>query len=100
MKRTYEFGVYRAVGRSRGEIRRKIAAEILIQDMLGIACGLVIVLLSTLLLNELAFLPNGKYLPYMSDMGILGAVVCNLLAVIPLIFFKSRAMNRADVTEF
>ena len=100
MKRTYEFGVYRAVGRSRKEVRHKIAAEILIQDLIGITVGLAIVLLSTFLLNELAFVPKGKYLPYVSDMGILGAVVSNLLAVIPLIFFKSRAMNRADVTEF
>ena len=100
MKRTYEFGVYRAIGRSRGEISRKIASEILLQDLLGIVAGVLLALLATFLLNELVFLPSGEYLPYVSRMGVIGAIVCNLLAVVPLIFFKSRAMNRADVTEF
>lgn len=100
MKRTYEFGVYRAIGRSRGEISRKIASEILLQDLLGILAGVLLALLATFLLNELVFLPSGEYLPYVSRMGVIGAIVCNLLAVVPLIFFKSKAMNRADVTEF
>ena len=100
MKRTYEFGVYRAIGRSRSEIFRKIASEIALQDLMGIIAGVALVLLSTFLLNELVYLPAGMYLPYISDMGMIGAVICNLLALIPLIFFKSRAMNRADVTEF
>jgi len=100
MKRTYEFGVYRAIGRSRREVFRKIASEILLQDLIGIVSGLALVLLGTFLLNELVFIPTGKYLPYFSDLGVMGAVLCNLLALLPLIFFKSRAMNRADVTEF
>ena len=100
LKRTYEFGVYRAIGISKKEIFAKCAKEILTMDLIAILTGAVIMLLLTFLLNELLYIPQGKYLPYCSKVGVVGFAVSNLLVVIPMIWMKGRSMNRVDVTEF
>lgn len=100
IKRSYEFGIYRAIGISKKEIFSKCAKEIFTMDLLAIAIGVVVMLLLTFLLNELLYIPAGKYLPYCSKVGIIGFVVSNLLVVIPMIWLKGRSMNRVDITEF
>ena len=100
MKRTYEFGVYRALGRSKGEIRRKVATEIIGMNIFACLIGFVVSCLFTYLINELLYIPTGRYLLYFSDLGLKGFILCDLLVVIPLVISKGRMMGKADVTEF
>ena len=55
MKRTYEFGVYRALGRSRSEIRRKVAKEVLTMNFLAVLGGAAVIMLYTYLVNSLIY---------------------------------------------
>ena len=100
IKRTYEFGVYRAIGMSRGEIYRKCASEILTTDFIAILMGAAAILLFTFMINELHYIPKGMYLPYFSKIGLYGVLLSNLMVVIPTMLLKGRKMSRADVTEF
>lgn len=100
LKRTYEFGVYRAIGRSRRELFLKCAAEILCMDLLAVLIGLAVEFVVSYLLNELVFHPKGIYLPYASAAAVLGYALCNSLIVIPLVLSKGRMCCKADVTEF
>ena len=100
MKRKFEFGIYMALGKSKGNIRKKIAAEILIMEGIALAVGTAVILLFTYLINELYYIPSGRHLVYCSPLGIFGALLCMLLVTIPLILSNSRSMCRADVTEF
>lgn len=100
LKRTFEFAVYRAIGKTKGEIRRKIAGEMVVMDLLGMAAGILTSLLFTYLLNELYYRKNGLYLLYCSKLGVIGMVVCNLMILVPIIISKGRRMSKADVTEF
>ena len=98
--RNYEFGVYRAIGLTKKEVFGKCASEILLMDLLAIAAGAVLILLFIFLGNELYYRPAGKYLPYISRIGIYGFLASNLLVILPTILLKGRSMCRADVTEF
>ena len=100
IKRTYEFGVYRALGLSRKTIFRKCAAELLLMDLMAIALGAAVHFLLTFLLNELLYIPKGRYIPYISGLGLICAAVSNLTVIIPMIIAKGHRMGRADVTEF
>ena len=62
-KRMYEFGIYRAIGRTKRDVRRKVAAEIVITDVVSVVFGLGFVELLTFMLNERAYKPGGRYLP-------------------------------------
>lgn len=100
IKRTYEFGIYRALGRSRRDIKKKVAAEMLMVNAIACTAGAVIIMLFTYLINELIFKPKGLCLLYMSWTGLLGFVICDLLVMIPVILSKGKKMCQADVTEF
>ncbi len=100
IKRTYEFGVYRALGLSKGRIFRKCAGEILMTDLLGIIAGAVICILFTFMINELYYIPKGLFLPYFSVLGLSAFAISNLCVVVPNIISRSKAMSKADVTEF
>ncbi len=99
-KRTYEFGVYRALGLSKKTVFRKCAAELLVMDLIAILIGAAIHFLLTFLLNELLYIPNGKYLPYVTDLGLICVAISNLTVIVPMIIAKGRRMGKADVTEF
>ena len=100
LKRTYEFGIYRALGRSGKDIKRKVAAEIL--TMNGIACiaGFAAIFLFTYMINELFYVQKGQHLLFFSKTGLAGFLLCDVLAVVPVILSKGRLMSKADVTEF
>lgn len=100
LKRTYEFGVYRALGKSRREVRRKVAAEILAMDFIACILGFAAIFLFTYLMNELVYIPKGEYLIYSSPVGLIGFIICEFLIIVPLILSKGRLMCKADVTEF
>lgn len=100
MKRIYEFGVYRALGRSKREVKTKVAAEIIGMNVIACAVGIGISSIFTYLINELLYIPTGRYLLYFSDLGIKGFLLCDLMVVIPLVLSKGRMMCKADVTEF
>ena len=99
-KRMYEFGIYRALGRTKGEIRRKCSAEIILTDVIATAVGIAAIELYTFLVNELYYIPHGQYLPYCSVLGIVGLAVANLLVLVPTVLLRGRSICRADVTEF
>ena len=100
LKRTYEFGVYRALGRSKGEIRRKVAKEVLSMNLLAVLAGAAVTLLYTYLINSLLYEGKGLHLCYFSRIGFLGFLLCEVLILIPVILSKGRRMGKADVTEF
>ena len=100
LKRTYEFGVYRALGRSRREIRRKVAKEVLAMNLLAVLIGGAATLLYTYLVNSLVYEEKGLHLLYFSRIGLLGFLLCEVLILIPVILSKGRRMGKADVTEF
>lgn len=100
LRRTYEFGVYRAIGRSGREIRAKVAAEMLLMNLIACAAGFLAMLLFTWLVNELVYRPVGLHLLYYSNIGLAGFLICDLLILVPMILSKGRRMGRADITEF
>lgn len=100
LKRTYEFGVYRALGRGGKEVRAKVAAEVLSMNFIACFAGFAAVFLFTYLMNELVYRPGGLFLLYASKIGVVGFVICDILILVPLILSKGRLMSRADVTEF
>lgn len=100
LKRTYEFGIYKALGRSRKEVKAKVAAEVLSMNLIASVIGFAVIFLFTYLINELVYKPKGLYLLYSSNIGIIGFIVCDILIVVPLILSKGRLMAKADVTEF
>lgn len=100
LKRIYEFGIYKALGRSRKEVKAKVAAEVLSMNLIASVIGFAVIFLFTYLINELVYKPKGLYLLYSSNIGIIGFIVCDILIVVPLILSKGRLMAKADVTEF
>jgi len=100
IERTYEFGVYRALGISKKRIYKKCAAEILYMDFRVIVFGILVILVGIFLLNELLYLPKGQYLPYYSKLGVSCALISNLLVILPMIIINGRKMARANVTDF
>lgn len=100
LKRTYEFGIYRALGRSRKEVKRKVAAEILAMNAIACIIGAAVILLFTYLINELVYIQRGLHLLFFSQTGLLGFVLCDILIVIPLVLSKGVLVSKADVTEF
>lgn len=100
MKRSYEFGIYRALGRSRGEVKAKVAAEVLSMNFIASLVGFGVVFLFTYLMNELVYRQKGLYLLYSSQIGLIGFMICDILIVLPLILSKGKLMSKADVTEF
>ncbi len=99
-KRKPEFAVYRGIGISKGQIVRKIAGEILILDAIALTLGAGITALTLYLLNSLLLYPKGMYLSYINTTALLGLVICNLFAVVPLIIMRSKKAIKADITEF
>lgn len=100
LKRTYEFGVYRALGKSRKEVMAKVAAEVLSMNFIACIVGFVTIFLFTYLMNELVYQQKGMYLLYASQIGLIGFMICDILIILPLILSKGRLMSKADVTEF
>lgn len=100
LKRTYEFGVYNALGRSRKEVKAKVAAEVLAMDFIACLMGFAAIFLFTYLMNELIYKQKGQYLLYSSKIGFIGFVICDILIVLPLILSKGRLMGKADITGF
>ena len=100
LKRTYEFGIYKALGRSSKEVKGKVAAEVLSMNLLSCLIGFAAVFLFTYLMNELVYKPKGLHLLYSSEIGLIGFILCDILIILPLILSKGRLMSKADVTEF
>ena len=100
LKRTYEFGIYRALGRSRKEVKAKVAAEVLSMNIIACLVGFVSIFLFTYLMNELVYQQKGMYLLYSSQIGFIGFIICDNLIIIPVILTKGRLMSKEDVTEF
>lgn len=99
-RREFEFAVYRGIGISKKRIIGKIAGEILLMDAAVLVIGSVIFFLGIYLLNELVLRSSGVYLAYYAPVAVMGLVICNITTIVPLIFTRSRALMKADVTEY
>ncbi|MCM1288298.1 MAG: ABC transporter permease [Clostridium sp.] len=100
LKRTYEFGVYKALGIGKKKVKAKVAAEVLAMDFAACLIGFLVIFTFTYLMNELVYQPKGLHLVYFSKLGLIGFVICELLVLAPVIWSKGRLMSKADVTEF
>lgn len=100
LKRTYEFGVYKAFGRSKKKLKKKVAAEVLAMNFIACVIGFLVIFTYEYLVNELVYQPKGLHLVYASKLGLIGFVICELLILVPVIWSKGRLMSKADVTEF
>lgn len=100
LKRTFEFGVYRALGRSKKEVRKKVALEIAVMNILACVIGFLLIVIFTYIINELYYREKGLHLLYFSWIGLIGFIICDVLIVMPLILSKGIQMSKADVTEF
>lgn len=100
IRRTFEFGIYRALGKSKKEVRRKVASEVIVMNILACVVGFLSVLIFTYMINELYYRKKGLYLLYFSWMGLIGFIICDALIVIPLILSKGGRMSKANITEF
>ena len=99
IERTREIGVLRALGSTRWQIRRTIAAESLVIALIGAAMGIVIGAgLGYALLKGLPFgIPGVTYTPPLATMAgvAVAAVVLGLIAAI----LPARRAARLDVVE-
>jgi len=100
MKRVYEFAVYKALGRTKGQIKRKITKEILLTNLIAVTMGALIILVFSYLMNELYYYNHGLKLEYFTGLGVRGFLICNLLIIVPVILSKQRLMVKADVTDY
>lgn len=100
LKRTYEFGVYRALGRSRKEVKKKVAAEIMSMNAIACVVGFSSIFLFTYIINELFYMQKGLHLLFFSKTGWIGFILCDIFIIVPLILSKGTLMGKADVTEF
>lgn len=100
LKRSYEFGIYKALGRSKKEVKAKVAAEVFSMNFIASLMGFAVIFLFTYLMNELVYQQKGLHLLYASQIGVIGFIICDILIVFPLILSKGRLMSKADVTEF
>lgn len=100
LKRTYEFGIYRALGRRKKEIKKKVTAEVLTMNIAACIIGFAGTVLFTYLINELYYSTKGLHLLYFSNTGLIGFILCDVLIVVPLIPSTGARMSKADVTEF
>lgn len=100
LKRRFEFGLYRAIGMSRGRLVRKVAAEILLMNLIAVVLGAGLIMLFTFLMNEMIYLPSGRFLPYWTLIGLFGFLMTDAMVLIPTIITKGVGMTKVDVTEF
>lgn len=95
-----EFAIYRAIGIGKREVIAKIASELLVIDVIGLAAGGVIMFLILYLLNNLVLYPKGLMLSYCNHLALFGIVLCNLAVLVPMIITRCRQMLRADICEY
>lgn len=98
--RTFEFAVYRAIGKGKRKITGKIVGELLWMEGIALIGGGVLFFLGLYLFNHLVLYPVGKYLDYFNNVALFGLVLCNVIILVPLIITRCRQMHRADICEF
>lgn len=99
-KRNFEFAVYRAIGKGKRAIVRKLLGEFLWMDVLALALGGGVLFLGLYLFNNLVLYPDGRYLRYYHPTALTGLAVCNVMVILPLIVTRCRQLLRADICEY
>ena len=98
--RRFEFNYYNAVGLSFREIAMKIAKEILLINLVGLMLGIIVVFLITFVLNETILYNNGIHMAYYCTDSVLGAGLCEVGVVVPVIAFQINRIGTQDVTDW
>lgn len=99
-KRKFEFCVYKAIGFSKREIRRKVISEILIIDALGMAVCTVLSMLSIFLINLLVMHPEGQWMKYYTNISLFMTLICNVVIIFPVILIRLKKIKKYDITEY
>lgn len=99
-KREFEFAVYRAIGRSKWSMLKKLAGELLLMDVVALVGGGAICGLFLYLLNEIVLVTSGLYLRYVHPVAVAGLVLANIIVVVPLIINRGWKMVRTDICEY
>ncbi len=99
-KRNFEFAVYRAIGISKKKILQKLIAELLLTNVIALAAGTAITAVFLYLFNNIVLYPDGLYLEYFHPLAFAGVIICNLLSLLPLIFFRIKQIKKADICEY
>ena len=98
-KRKYEFSIYKAIGFKSSQILKKIISEVFLLNGVGLALGSILCFLTIIIANYYLY-PKGMSFLNVSVLGIVGTLVCNMLVVIPVIFFCWRRTKKYDVTIY
>lgn len=98
-KRRYEFSVYKALGFNRKEVFFKVLKETLILNICGIIAGIAVCAVAIGILNELMY-SHGLHFYRISEHGIKATIICNLMVIIPVIFFNFKRTKKYDVTVY
>jgi ABC-type antimicrobial peptide transport system permease subunit len=93
-KRKYEFALYQGIGIPKKKIYRKVAAEILCMNGLGLLLGAGFSFLVIRLLNDLEFSKDGLSMWYVHPMAIMATVFCDLAILIPGIGLRIRRISK------
>lgn len=99
-KRQFEFSVYKAIGISNKRIVGKIVGELLLIDLLAFVAGTGITMLAIYLFNHISLYPKGLYLKYFDELSFVAFLLCNGIAIVPLIVTRSRQMLKADICDY
>lgn len=99
-QRNYEFAVYRAIGIQKKQIIIKVIKELLLIDLIGIIIGGIVSFTGIFLINHLYLIPHGLRLCYYHPIALFGIVLCNFVAMVPLIFTRCRQLLKADICEY
>jgi len=99
-QREPEFAVYRAIGISKGRVVGKIVKELILMDGIGMVLGGAMMLLAIYLSNHLVLIPKGWMLMYYHPTALIGLILCNVTALVPLMLTRSRKLLKVDICEY
>lgn len=93
-RRKQEFALYKGIGIDTKRIYRKMAAEILYMNGMGLILGVGISLLAVTLLNEYIYHKDGMSMWYYHPTAFFAVVLCDLAILIPGIGLRIRNISR------
>ena len=97
-KRKHEFAIYKALGFTKFQIFRKVAAEVLLMNAAALALGAVLNLGVILVLNQV-FWSSGFHFYRVSRLAVIGTVIGEVLIITTIILLNWKKVRKCEVTE-